>query len=134
MIGLFIVTHARIGTALLDAAAMIVGPQTLAEAMEVRRDLSPEELRAEMQTRLQRLGADGDGVLIMTDMFGGTPSNLSVGFIADARIEILSGVNLPMVLKFFGSREGADLAELALRLKDYAQQGVTLASELLRQH
>lgn len=133
MIGLLVITHGQLASALLEAAGMIVGPQAKTAAMDVRRDQSPEELRSELAARLHDLGADGDGVLIFTDMFGGTPSNLSVPFLAPGKVEVLSGVNLPMVLKFFSSRDGQPVDRLALTLKDYGRQGIAVASELLQQ-
>ena len=133
MIGLVIVTHAPLGASLLEAVAMIVGPQPCAEALEVRRDLDPETLRGELAARIARVGAEGDGVVIMTDMFGGTPSNLAVPFLATGHVEVIGGVNLPMVLKFFANREGGELSGLIRRLRDYGQQGIVVAGELLQQ-
>lgn len=132
MIGLILIAHGRLGQALLDSARMIVGPQERACAVTLDRERSPEEASAEVSAALADVGRDGDGVLIMTDMFGGTPSNVSSAFLDGGGVELLTGVNLPMVLKFFGSRQGAQLTELCLLLRGYGQQGILRALDLLQ--
>jgi len=133
MIGVVIFTHAQMGTSLLDAVRMIIGPVAGAAAVAVRREAGIEEMRHELTKALTEVGADVHGAIIMTDMMGGSPSNISTGFLAPGRIEIISGVNLPMLLKFFSSRANLPVAGLALVLRDYGQQGIVLASDLLQQ-
>lgn len=134
MIGLVVTTHGRVGQALLDACALIVGPQHAALAVALERSQPLEQARAELDAAVAAVGRDGDGVLIMADMFGGTPANLSAPLLQPGRVEVLCGVNLPMLLKFFNSREGRSLETLAPLLKGYGQQGVLLLSELLQAH
>lgn len=131
MTGLIIVTHGDLAQGFLNAAFMIIGPQQRALALCTRRDDRPADIEAELATMVAALGQDGDGVLVMTDIFGGTPTNISLSFHHPGQVEILTGVSLPMVLKFFSQREKAPLAELAVLLKVYAQQGVVLVSETI---
>lgn len=131
MIGLVVVTHGDLAQGLLDAAGMIIGPQAQAAPLAVRREEALETAAERLEQLLARVGSDGDGVIIMTDMFGGTPTNLSLPFCAEGRVEILAGVNLPLLLKFFSSRETRPVAELAAFLRDYGRQGLVLVSEVL---
>jgi PTS system mannose-specific IIA component len=132
MIGLVIATHARLGEELINAAEMIIGPTENARAVSICMGDSVESIRERIKEALDEVGQDGDGVVIMTDMFGGTPSNISLSFLETERIEVLTGVNLPMVLKFFNSQDGLALRELSDMLKAYGEQSITLPSELLK--
>ncbi len=133
MIGVVIFTHAQMGRALLEAVGMIIGPVAGAAAVAVRREAGVEELRQELAAALTEVGADTHGAIIMTDMFGGSPSNISTAFLEPGRIEVITGVNLPMLLKFFSSRSNFPVPVLAANLRDYGRQGVVLASDLLQQ-
>lgn len=130
MIGLVIATHANLGSEILLATEMIIGTLSQAKAVGIRKEDSVEEIRAAVAGAIDAV-SDNQGVIIMTDMFGGTPSNISLAFLEPDRVEVLTGVNLPMVLKFFNSQEGLSLAELALLLQSYGQQGITLPSQFL---
>ncbi|MHB1398830.1 MAG: PTS sugar transporter subunit IIA [Trichloromonadaceae bacterium] len=130
MIGLVIATHANLGSEILLATEMIIGTLSQAKAVGIRKEDSVEEIRAAVTGAIDTV-SDNQGVIIMTDMFGGTPSNISLAFLEPDRVEVLTGVNLPMVLKFFNSQEGLSLAELALLLQSYGQQGITLPSQFL---
>lgn len=132
MIGLVLMTHGQLGVALLDAASLIIGHQQRACAMTLERERPLDAARSDLLAAVDTVGCDGDGVLIMIDMFGGTPSNLSAPLFAPGAVEVLAGVNLPMVLKFFGSRQGASLGELVILLKHYGQQGILSVGELLQ--
>jgi mannose PTS system EIIA component len=131
MIGLVIATHANLGSEILQATEMIIGTLSQARAVGIRKEDSVEEIRAAVAGAIAEVGSAGEGVIVMTDMFGGTPSNISLAFLDPDRVEVLTGVNLPMVLKFFNSQEGLSLGELALLLQSYGQQGITLPSQLL---
>lgn len=131
MIGLVVATHGELAQGFLDAAALIVGPQERAAALNVRRGEGVDALRSQLEALLGDVGRDADGVLILTDMFGGTPTNVGLTLLEPGRIEILAGVNLPMVLKFFNSRKDKPLTELVSILRDYGRQGVVLASEIV---
>lgn len=132
MVGLIIATHGQLGRELLAAVEMIIGPVRNARAIGVSRESSLEDIRIEMQAAIQAVGTEGQGVIIMTDMFGGTPANVGLTFLEPDHVEVLTGINLPMVLKFFNSQENIGLDELAGILKTYGQQSISLASEYLR--
>jgi mannose PTS system EIIA component len=132
MTGLIIATHGRLAEEFLEACTAIIGPPAVARSLTIGREDSVEEIRSRLAAAIKEVGQDGDGVLIMTDMFGGTPANLSLAFLEPGKVEVLTGVNLPMILKFFNLQEGLSLVERAALLKAYGQQGITLASELLK--
>ena len=91
-----------------------------------------EDIRDAIDKAIKEVNADGAGVIIVTDMFGGTPANVSMTFLEPQSVEVLTGVNLPMLLKFFNSQENLGLDELAGILKSYGQQSIALASEYLQ--
>jgi PTS system mannose-specific IIA component len=132
MKGLIIATHADLGAELLRACELIIGPVRHAQAISVQRDNGVEQVQELFQQAIMEVGADGDGVLIMTDMMGGTPANIGAIYMEEGKVDILTGVNLPMVLKFFNSQDDLSLSELANILKAYGQKGVTLVSDLLK--
>lgn len=132
MIGLVIATHARLADELINACEMIIGPVQNVRPVGIRAEDSVDEIRGNLNQAVTAVGADGEGVIIMTDMFGGTPANIGLAFLDPSKIEVLTGVNLPMVLKFFNSQEGIPLSELAAILKAYGQQSISLASEFLQ--
>jgi len=103
MIGLVIVTHAGLATSLIAAATMITGSSYGCEAVELHADDPADGLVARISASLGRVG--GDGAIIMTDMFGGTPSNAAMSFLHDGTVEVVTGVNLPMMVEFFSRRE-----------------------------
>ena len=90
-----------------------------------------EDIRDAIAVAITEVSADGKGVIIVTDMFGGSPANVSMTFLEPQNVEVLTGVNLPMLLKFFNSQESLALDELAAILKSYGQQSIALASEYL---
>lgn len=132
MIGLVIATHSRLAEEFLKAAEMIIGPLRNVQAICIQAEDSVEQIRTNLTAAMEKAGRDGEGVVIMTDMFGGTPANLSLSFLDPQRVEVLTGVNLPMVLKFFNTQEELALPELAAILKSYGQQSISLASEFLQ--
>ena len=131
MIGVIVATHSRLAEELLRATEMIIGPFDLAEPVSIDREDSVDAAKRRMQLSFDRVSRDGDGVIILTDMFGGTPTNISVDFLAAGQVEILTGVNLPMLLKCISARGGMQLEALAGMLKDYARNAVMRPSELL---
>jgi len=130
MIGLVLVAHAHLATELLKAAEMIVGPIPQAEALGIGPGDDGDTIFGGITEALKRLG--GNGAIIMTDMFGGTPSNLSLSFLEDNRIEVLSGVNLPMVMEFALKRERFGVAELAASLRDCGRESISVAGDFLK--
>ena len=131
MVGLVIATHARLGHELISAAEMIIGPSERVRSVTVESSMSVDAIRKELGKAVAEVGADGDGVLIMTDMFGGTPSNLGVAFLDPGKVEMVTGVNLPMVLKCLNCQEGMPLQEMAALLRAYGQQSISLVRDLL---
>ncbi len=132
MIGLVVATHGNLGTELLASVQLIIGPVRNAKAVCIHRESSMESIRDDVSAAVSEVNLDGAGVIIVTDMFGGTPANVSMTFFEPQKIEILTGVNLPMLLKFFNSQENLGLDELAGILKSYGQQSIALASEHLK--
>jgi len=130
MVGLVVATHGSLAEALLETAAGIVGPVERAVAVSVDANTSVDEARARLATAIHKVGEDGEGVLVLTDMFGGTPANLALTFL-DEQIEVVTGVNLPMLMKLATTRSQGlpAAAELATA---HGQKNITLASALLR--
>jgi PTS system mannose-specific IIA component len=131
MVGLVVATHGRLAEELLRTAEGIVGRLDRCEALSIGAGASMEEARARLGDAIVRMNS-GDGVLVLTDMFGGTPANLALTFL-DEGIEVVTGVNLPMILKLATARADALSAHAAAELiAGYGQKNITLASELLR--
>lgn len=131
MIGLVVATHGNLGEALLTTTGIIVGTPVQSRAVSLSRDHSPNELRELLSRAIDEVDS-GDGVLVLADMFGGTPANIGMALVVPGRVELLTGVNLPMLLKFVTYRERYPLPELAELLKEQARDGIILASEVLR--
>ncbi len=132
MIGIVVVTHSRLGEALIDAAEFIVGSRpegVMAVSIDINQNV--DKLREKVATGIKKAGRD-DGVLILTDMFGGTPSNISFSFLEAGRIEVLSGVNLPVLVQALNSRGKMGLSELAASLETFGRKSITLASSILK--
>jgi mannose PTS system EIIA component len=132
MIGILIVTHRQLGDALIDCLEFILGqrPEALA-AISIDLRENAGDLRHKLESGIKKLKADG-GVLLLTDMFGGTPSNLSYSFLEDGRIEVISGVNLPMVIKAVNMRQEKSLTDLAEHLESFGKKSISLASGILK--
>jgi len=130
MVGIVVATHGQLAAELLRTAEGIVGPVPGAVAVSVDASTSVEEARARLATAIHKVGADGDGVLVLTDMFGGTPANLALTFL-DEQIEVVTGVNLPMILKLATAR-GDGLPAAAELATAQGQKNITVASALLR--
>ena len=132
MIGILIVTHRQLGDALIDCLDFILGqrPEAL-DAVSIDLRENAGDLHHKLESGIKKLKADG-GVLLLTDMFGGTPSNLSYSFLEDGRIEVISGVNLPMVIKAVNMRQEMPLTELAEHLESFGKRSISLASGILK--
>ena len=129
-VGVVIVTHYRLGEEFLQALRLIVpsAPGFLAVGIEPTQ--SVEEMRGAISQALSK-AEQGQGVLVLTDMFGGTPSNISLSFLAEHKVEVVTGVNLPMLIKLATLSEPKPLAELAVFIKSYGQRNISVASEIL---
>jgi PTS system mannose-specific IIA component len=129
MVGVLIITHGNLGYELIRSAELIKGRMDGVLAISVDPTKGVEELKKEISSSIKKVNK-GKGVLILTDLFGGTPSNLSLSFLKEGKLEVISGVNLPMLLKLPDIRE-EDLADFAYSIKDYGMRNISLASEIL---
>ena len=132
MIGIVIVTLSRLGDALIEAAEFILGSKpdtTVAVSVDLKENA--EKLRDKIETAIKKV-RQSEGVLILTDMFGGTPSNLSYSFLEEGKIEVISGVNLPILIKATSARQEKELSELAVTLETFGKRSISLASGILK--
>lgn len=130
MIGLVLVTHAGLANALRMSAEMIVGPIEHCVAVEVAPDERADEIMARVVAAVEI--AQKDGAIIMTDLFGGTPSNMAMSFLKEGFIEVVTGANLPMLIEFCSRRAQMSVAELAAGLQRTGRDGIIVAGELLK--
>jgi PTS system mannose-specific IIA component len=130
MIGLLIVTHSDLGRELLNAAEFIVGGLDAADAVSITQTANSEQIREMIEKKVSVLDT-GEGVLILTDMFGGTPSNISLSFLKKEVVEVLTGVNLPMVIAIAQNRADMGLNKLAEMAQEAGKTSISLASKLL---
>jgi PTS system mannose-specific IIA component len=131
MVGVVVASHGALAEELLRTAEGIVGRLEQCVSVTVDARISMEEARERIRKAIASVDR-GEGVLVLTDMFGGTPANLALTFL-DSRVEVVTGVNLPMVVKLSTLRaEPRSLAALAEAIAGYGQKNITLASELLR--
>jgi PTS system mannose-specific IIA component len=131
MIGVVVVTHCRLAEELISAAELIVGRLKGFVGISIDPSSNPDEIRERIAVGVRKVDK-GSGVLILTDMFGGTPSTISFSFLQDNRIEVVTGVNLPMLLKLSTHDSDMKLGELAEFIKSYGQRNINVASEILR--
>ena len=129
MIAVLIAAHLDLGPALLRAAEGIVGPMEGVEAVALGLGVAPDCLAKRIRSMIEQ-GGEGDGLLVLTDMFGGTPTNQSLPFLRSGKVEVLTGVNLPIVLKAHAAREEMGLAELTSFLRDYGCRNIVVANEI----
>jgi PTS system mannose-specific IIA component len=131
VIGVVVVTHGQLATELLNAAEMIVGdlPQFTAVSIGWHDDV---EVAREAIARAIEKVQGPEGVLILTDMFGGTPANLGVTFLEPNRVEVITGVNLPMLIKLARLQASADLLSIAREMREHGRNAIWVASDLLR--
>lgn len=131
MIGGIIVSHGKLAEELLNALNIILGEAANIEAISIGWYDDVEESKKKINQSLKRVDRK-NGVLIFTDMFGGTPSNLSFTFLKDGLVEIITGVNLPMLIKFVSLQRGHNLEEVAKKVVEQGKKNIHLASALLR--
>jgi PTS system mannose-specific IIA component len=132
MIGIVIVTHSQLGEALIEAADFILGSKpanTIAVSIDLKENA--EKLREKIDSAIKKV-RQPEGVLILTDMFGGTPSNLSYSFLEEGKIEVISGVNLPILIKATSARKENALSDLAVSLEAFGKRSISLASGILK--
>lgn len=131
MIGIVIVTHCNLGQELIRSAEFIVGGLNRTRAVSLNPGEKDEDLRGKIAEAIEQVDK-GDGVIILTDMFGGTPSNISLSFLSEGKVEVVTGVNLPMLIGLSSKREGITLTQTAQEIKEYALRSIALAGEILR--
>jgi PTS system mannose-specific IIA component len=130
MIGLVLVTHGRLACEFRAALEHIVGPQKQLEAVTIGPDDDMEERRREIVEAVARVES-GDGVVVLTDMFGGTPSNLAISVMEGSAIEVVAGINLPMLIKLATVRADTPLAEAVGQAQEAGRKYINIASRIL---
>ena len=130
MIGLVIVTHGRLAVEFVSALEHVVGPQKLIETVCIGPN---DNMRSRRQDIVDAVGKveTGGGVIVLTDMFGGTPSNLAISILEEANIEVIAGVNLPLLVKLAEVRKTSDMAKAVADARDAGRKYIKLASNLL---
>jgi PTS system mannose-specific IIA component len=130
VIGVVVVTHGQLATELLNAAEMIVGDLPQFAAVSIGWHDEVNDAREDIAQAIERVRGDA-GVLLLTDMFGGTPSNLAITFVEKDRVEVITGVNLPMLIKL-ASRQSAELLAVARDMREHGRNAIWVASDFLR--
>ena len=129
-VGVVIVTHYGVGKEFLQALRLILPEAPDFPFVSLEPAEPVDQMRARILAAIQQVD-QGEGVLILTDMFGGTPSNVALSFLSEHKVEVVTGVNLPMLIKLGSLREAKPLEELAGFIKDYGQRNISVASEVL---
>ncbi|WP_158045058.1 PTS sugar transporter subunit IIA [Skermanella pratensis] len=130
MIGMVLVTHGRLATEFIAALEHVVGEQEQVAAVCIGPDDDMEQRRLDILNSVAEVD-DGSGVVLLTDMFGGTPSNLAISVMDKAQVEVIAGVNLPMLIKLASVRRSEKLADAVLAARDAGQKYINVASTLL---
>ena len=130
MIGIIVVTHGALGSELIAVAEHVVGKQQAVLAVAIGREDNIEARRAEIIARVKEVDA-GQGVAVLTDMFGGTPSNLAISVMQPGRIEVVAGVNVPMLIKLISVRGSMDIVHAVMTAQEAGRKYINVASNLL---
>lgn len=130
-LGVVIVAHGRLAPVLQENAEGIVGALPMCRAIHVDRNVDVEAARASIQKAIEEVDG-GRGVLLLTDMLGGTPSNLSLSFLGQRNVEVVTGVNLPMLLKLPFILDKLSLPEAAAFIRDYGRKNIMVAGDILQ--
>ncbi|MFZ2632879.1 MAG: PTS fructose transporter subunit IIA [Desulfosalsimonadaceae bacterium] len=133
MLGIVIVTHGKLGEILIETSEIILNSKPDAVvSVSINLAENVEKLRQKIETAIKSVNSN-KGILILTDMFGGTPSNLSYSFLEEGRIEVISGVNLPVLLKAINLRNKTmEIHQMAKTIEDYGKKSISLASDILK--
>ena len=131
MFGVVVVTHGQLATELVNGAETIVGDLPQFAAVSIGWHEDTQDARQEIEAAIARVKSE-DGVLILTDMFGGTPSNLAMTFLAPGEVEVVTGVNLPMLIKLANVTGTAELLSAAREMREHGRNAIWVASDLLR--
>lgn len=133
MIGILVVSHGNIGIEMVNATRRIFPEAAHIEGVSVESNNPPETIRRQIADALGRV-QKGGGVIILTDMFGGTPSNVCLSFLEPARVEVVSGFNLPMLIKLAGIKPDANFSDTVTFIQQYGQRNIVIASHVLARY
>jgi PTS system mannose-specific IIA component len=130
MIGMVLVTHGQLATEFRAALEHVVGPQAQLETIAIGPDDDMDSRRGDIMAAVKKVNS-GEGVVLLTDMFGGTPSNLAISCMNGAKVEVVAGINLPMLIKLARVREDAELGEAVAQAQDAGRKYINVASRVL---
>lgn len=132
MIGLILVTHGRLAEQFVDAMEHVVGKQSGISTVCIGPHDDMEQRREEISAAIEKVDS-GSGVIILTDLFGGTPSNLAISLLEQGRVEVIAGINLPMLIRLAGARKSMGVVEAVNAAQTAGRNYITVASEFLGQ-
>lgn len=130
MIGMVLVTHGHLANEFRSALEHVVGPQKQVETISIGPDDDMEQRRKDIIAAV-RLVDDGQGVVVLTDMFGGTPSNLAISVMDGAKVDVVAGINLPMLIKLASVRDSSSLEQAVVQAQDAGRKYISVASRIL---
>lgn len=130
MIGAIIITHGKLGEELLNVVELIAGRQENVKNISITSPDKVDDAIVQIKSAIKAVN-QGNGVLLLTDMFGGTPSNISLSFLDKPDVEVVTGINLPILMKFVDSRDKKDIKELADLITEYGKKSISVASNRL---
>lgn len=131
MVGVVVVGHFNLAKELVAAAELIIGKHKHIAAIDIQPDEDVDKTKNRVAAAIKNVNT-GDGVIILTDMFGGTPSNIGLSFLEEGRVEVVTGVNLPMLIKLITYRENRAIDELSPFIAEYGQKNIYLATDVLK--
>lgn len=131
MIGIVVISHGRLATELLGVAEIIVGKVENAVSVDIDPKMGMDEIRKGIEGAIRAVDR-GKGALLLTDMFGGTPSNIGLSFLGTHQVEVVTGVNLPMMIKLPMARATMSLPDLARHLQEYGRRNITIPGDMLK--
>lgn len=130
MIGAIVIAHGKLGEELLNIVELIAGRQENVKIVSITAPDKVDDAVVQIKSAIKAVN-QGQGVLLLTDMFGGTPSNISLSFLDKSDVEVVTGINLPMLMKFVDSRDKKDIKELADLIMEYGKKSISVASNRL---
>lgn len=133
MIGLILVTHGRLADQFVEAMEHVVGPQDAIETVCIGPHDDVEQRRAEIADKIAAVDS-GEGTIVLTDLFGGTPSNLAISLLDAGRVEVIAGINLPMLIRLAGARKAMNVVDAVAAAQQAGRNYITVASEFLGQN
>ena len=131
MTGIVVISHGRLATELLRTAEIIVGKVENSVAVDIDPKMGMDEIHKAVEGAIRTVDL-GKGVILLIDMFGGTPSNIGLSFLGTHQVEVVTGVNLPMIVKLPMARAAMSLQDLARHLQEYGQRNITIPGDMLK--